>query len=153
MPDDVIVVEAKATVGMRTKGGVPTQESGVFAVDRELIAPALAALPERMLRVLSRPPTEEEIHRSAQRGLVFGISLKIPLGGPGREPPAPEADQRPLGQLRRDDLVSSADRLRLDASGTRAQLIERIEMIAERHGVSTEGPGLAVVQRIFEALS
>lgn len=150
MPDDVIVVEANAMVGMHTRDGVFIQESGVFAVDHALIAPSLAGLPERMLRVLPRAPTEEEIHRSARRGLTLGVALQIPVGGPGRAPAEPE-DDRPLKQLRRSDLVASAELLSLDASGNRAQLIERIEDEAERRGVSTEGPGLIVVQRIFEA--
>jgi hypothetical protein len=144
MADDPIVVEVNASVALRNLRGEPTSVSGVVLIERELIAPALAALPERRIRVVLRPPSEEEIQRSVQRGFTLGIGVEIPLGGPAR-------DERALTQLRKAELEAVVGALSLGASGTRAELLGAIDAEAERLEVSTTGPWQGVVNRIQTA--
>ncbi len=144
---DVIVVEANANVALRDAHGRPAVVTGVVAIERNLIARNLSVLPATTLHVLDRAPTREEIQRSTERGLI--PPAPAPSVEPGREEPAD--DPRPLRQLRLAELQDASRALGLSAEGTRATLIDEIEVVAERLGVSTTGSGAAVIRRITEA--
>lgn len=138
MAKDVAVVDAKAIARVTNVNGKRVDIGpGEVAIERELIAANLAAAARRF-RVLDRAPREEEVQRSVARGLI-------------REASGSGDDDRPLTELRKDDLVTGAGLLGLDQGGNKADLVARIEEEAQRLEVSTEGPGLEVIARAHDA--
>lgn len=138
MAKDLVVVEAKATARVTNAEGKRVDVGpGEIVIERDMIAANLAAVPGRF-QVLDREPREEEVQLSAGRGLVHGAA------GSGD-------DDRPLTELRKDDLAAGAAMLGLDKDGTKADLVARIEDEAQRLEVSTEGPGLATIDAIKAA--
>ena len=136
MAEDVMVVEIEAVVKVTNyRGKMVDVGPGVFIVSRDLIAPALRALPERRIRVLDRAPTEEEIQASTEAGLIA---------------PA-EVDDRPLDDFSKQELVDAAELLDLPTSGTKAELIARIDEAAEAAQVDPDQPGRALVDAIATA--
>lgn len=138
MAEDVIVVESRAQVALRTRDGKPHTLRGIAAIERSLVQRNLDALPERMLHVLDREPSVEELREAQRRGLVA-------------DPNAPAGDDRALDALKRDELAAVAEHLGLEADGKKADLQAAITAEAQRLGVDLDGSAAETMAAIKEA--
>lgn len=115
MADEVIVVEAKVTVGLIVRPGVIVDSSGVFAVERSRIAATLQHLPT-LVKVLDQVPTEEMIQRATARGLI----------AEPEKVEAPAATAAAIDDMTRAELALALEALGLATGGNRATLAKRL---------------------------
>jgi hypothetical protein len=118
---EVVVVNAKVTVGIVNAKGALVNMAGIFAVERARVAATLRALPG-LVDVVDQDPTEEMIRLSVARGLA--------------SPTAPAADKAAPDDASREEIVAALAAAGLPTTGNRATLLKRLREAAGSEGAT-----------------